>query len=195
MKALEDLPAYWMNLKLPDLLAIIYIIIMVFVTLASNVIFASYLDSKPAGRKTVIGNIKYLIGNLLSSKNITAQVNLATCRVMSSCALSLYLPVLLRIFFGPFSYGGVVAYHYTTRVCIVSFLTMITFNKVLKTLFILDFERMTAVSEKKVMIWMGVVTSIGTLTHLVEEAVTRRIRGLDQFARLCTNVYLGKVVW
>ena len=72
---------------------------------------------------------------------------------------------------------------------------MLTFNRVLKTLFILDFERMTAVAEKKVMIWMGVVTSIGTLTHLVEEAVTRRIRGLDQFARLCTHVYLGKVVW
>ena len=115
--------------------------------------------------------------------------------MISCCAISQYLGVLLRILFGPLSYGGVVAYHYTTRVCIASFFTMITFNIVLKTLFILDFERMTAVSEKKVMIWMGVVTSIGTLTHLVEEAVTRRIRGLDQFARLCTHVYLGKVVW
>ena len=58
MKDLEDLPAYWMNLKLHDLLTIIYILFMMFVTLASNVIFANYLDSKPAGRKTVIGKHK-----------------------------------------------------------------------------------------------------------------------------------------
>ena len=56
MEKWEDLPAYWMNLQLSELLAILYILLMMFVTIASNVLFASFIESKPAGRKTVIGN-------------------------------------------------------------------------------------------------------------------------------------------
>ena len=99
----------------------------------------------------------------------------------------------MRIMFGPFTYNGVVVYHYAIRVSIVSLLTMLTFNRVLKTLFILDFQRMSAVPEQKVMICMGLVTTIFTLAHLGEEAVTRRILGLDHFGRWYLSIYLGKV--
>ena len=54
-----DLPAYWMSLQLPELLAILYILTMMFITIASNVLFASFIESKPAGRKTVLGNMQY----------------------------------------------------------------------------------------------------------------------------------------
>ena len=57
----------------------------------------------------------------------------------------------------------------------------------------IDFDRMSAVAERKVMIWMGAVTSFCTLTHMLEEAVTRNAKGLDHFARWCFNIYLGKV--
>jgi hypothetical protein len=57
MEHWEDLPVYWSSLKLPDLLAIIWIVIMVFFTIASNLLFVSFIESKPAGRKTVIGKI------------------------------------------------------------------------------------------------------------------------------------------
>ena len=56
MKDWEDLPAYWMSLRLPDLFAVLHIFIMMLVIIVSNVLFASFIESKPAGRKTVIGN-------------------------------------------------------------------------------------------------------------------------------------------
>ena len=116
-----------------------------------------------------------------------------TFHVVSFFSISLYIAFLLRILFGPFSYNGVVAFHYVTRVLVVSFLTMLSFKTVVNTFFIVDFDRMSAVAEKKVMIWMGAVTAICTLTHVVEEAVTRQAKGLDHFARWCFNIYLGKV--
>ena len=91
--------------------------------------------------------------------------------------------------FGPFSYNGVAAFLYGTQVLVVSFLTMLSFKTVINTFFIVDFERMSAVDERKVMIWMGVVTSVCTLTHMLEEAATRNAKGLDHFARWCFNIY------
>ena len=52
----DNLTAYMMNLQLPDLFAILYILVMVLVTLASNLLFISFVQSKPDGRKTVLGN-------------------------------------------------------------------------------------------------------------------------------------------
>ena len=128
------------------------------------------------------------------SQNVTAKVNLATCQVVSCCTTFLYLGILLRILCGPFAYSGVVAYHYGTRVTMVSFITMLTFKTVLKSLFILDFDRMAAIPEQKVMVFMVLVTFLSNLVHIGEEVVIRNIRGLDHFGRFCFNVYLGKVV-
>ena len=76
----------------------------------------------------------------------------------------------------------------------VSFLTMLAFNNIIKTLFIIDFERMAAVPEGSVMVCMGVVTFISNVAHIVHEASVRRTRGLDHFGRTSFNIYLGKVV-
>ena len=86
------------------------------------------------------------------------------------------------------------AYHYYTRFTVVSLLTMLTFKTILKTLFIVDFDRMAAIPEEKVIRWMVVVTSLCTLAHLGEEAVIRNIHGLDHYSRQCYNIYLGNVV-
>ena len=97
---------------------------------------------------------------------------------------------MLRIVLCPFSYNGVVAFHYGARVLVVSFLTRLTFKTVFNTFFVVDFDRMSAVPERKVMILMGGVTSVCTLAYL--EAVTRKHKGLDHFARWSFNIYLGK---
>ena len=130
---------------------------------------------------------------LFNSLFVPANVNLAISKVFSICSLSLYLGFLLRIFVGPFPYAVVVAYHYGTRVTSVSFLSMLTFKIVLKTCFIIDFDRMSAIAEKRVMKLMVLSTSIFTIAHIVEEAVLRQSRGLNHFARWCFNIYLGKV--
>ena len=73
-----------------------------------------------------------------------------------------YLAILARIMLGYFPIPVVVTLHYVNRVNRVSFLTMLAFNSVLKTLFILDFQGMTAVPEKTNLISMGVFTFLCT---------------------------------
>ena len=126
--------------------------------------------------------------------NISARVNLATSQVFTCCTIILHFAFLTRIMFGPFSYFGVVTYHYAIRAYSVCFITMLTFSRVLKTIFILDFNRIAVVPEQKVMICMGCITFIFTLAYLLQEAVVRRIRGLDHFGRWYMSLYLGKVV-
>jgi hypothetical protein len=102
--------------------------------------------------------------------------------------------LLVRFIFGPFTLFGVVAYHYGMRVTTVFLLIMLTFNRVITTLFIHDFQRMAAVPESTVMVWMAVVTMICTVAHAIQEAVVRDSHGLDHFARMDIFFYLGKVV-
>ena len=120
-------------------------------------------------------------------------MNVATCQVVSYCTVLLYLAILMRIMFGPFTYAGVVALHYWTRLTILCFFSMLTFKTVLKTLFILDFPKMTSIPEQTVMMWMWVVTSICAMAHLVQEAVLRHALGIHHFGRMCFYIYMGKV--
>ena len=53
---------------------------------------------------------------------------------------------------------------------------------------------MTSIPDRNVVTCLGVITFICTLAHVVHEAITRRIRGLDHFARMTIFEYLGKVV-
>ena len=105
-----------------------------------------------------------------------------------------YFAILARIMLGPFPIPGVVALHYVNRATTVSFLTMLAFNRVITTLFVLDFQRMTAVPEKTVLISMGVVTFLCTSTHIVQEFLARQSRGLQHFPRFYISAFIGKVV-
>ena len=96
--------------------------------------------------------------------------------------------------FGPLSYSVVVLFHYGMRITVVSFITIITFKMFLKTLFIIDFDRMAAIPEKNVLVCLVLVTSLCTLAHIAEEMFVRNNLGLDHFARFCFNIYLAKVV-
>ena len=124
----------------------------------------------------------------------SAHVNLAAYHTISCFLIVLFIGFLLRILLGPFSYAGVVAYHYSRRLWTMSIINMLTFKTGLNVLFIWDFNRMANISEKKVMTWMFLTTSISTLANLLEEALTRDNRGLNHFSRQCFNTYLGKVV-
>ena len=100
-----------------------------------------------------------------------------------------------RIIFGPFTYYGVVTYHYGSRLTFVSFLTMLTFNRVLKALFILDFQRISLIPEHRVMGSLCFVTAICSLIYLLQEAIVREVRGLNHFGRWSLSIYLAKVVF
>jgi hypothetical protein len=80
-------------------------------------------------------------------------------------------------------------------VTFVSFITMLTYKTVLNNCFLIDFDKMAAVAEKKVMVVMGLFTSVTSLAHLAEEVATRNLLGLDHYARWCYNIYLGKVTF
>ena len=53
---------------------------------------------------------------------------------------------------------------------------------------------MSAIPEKRVLIFMGMITFLCTSGHVVQEAQLRTSRGLDHLGRTYYYVYLGKVV-
>ena len=126
--------------------------------------------------------------------HFSAQINLKLLEFVSIFFILLNLFLVFRIIFSPLPYLGIVAYHYLWRITMVSFMTMLTFKIVVKTLFILDFERMAMVSEQRMMMSMGAITTIIIVIHLAAEALLRNHRNLDHYARWCINVYLGKVL-
>ena len=116
-----------------------------------------------------------------------------TYQVVSCCIIVLHQIVILRILIGPLSYNVLVLYHYGVRITVISFITMITFKLFLKTLFIIDFDRMAAIPENNVLVCLALVTSFCTLAHIAEEMFIRNFLGLDHFGRFCFNIYLAKV--
>ena len=122
-----------------------------------------------------------------------ATVNLTTCRIVSLLNVVLYAIFIIRILYGPFPLFVVVVHHYLTRLAFVSFLTMITFNRVLKTLFILDFQRISQIPEQRVVRWFGFVTAFASSFYLIQEAIVRNFRGLNHYGSWAISTYLGKV--
>ena len=55
MDTFPDYIEHWKTLDSSDLLGIIFIIIIVLVTIGSDLLFKSFIRSKPDGRKTVLG--------------------------------------------------------------------------------------------------------------------------------------------
>ena len=100
--------------------------------------------------------------------HISAKINLATTHMTTVCTVIMYITLLVRIVFGPFPLYGVVAFHYGLRVTTVSIIIMLTFNRIISALFIIDFKRMAAIPERHVIICLGAVTFIFTLAHVVQ---------------------------
>ena len=122
----------------------------------------------------------------------SARVNLATCRVSSVLVALTYTIFMLRMLWGPFTLPVVVFAHYLVRLWTTSLLTMMTFNRILKTLFIIDFKRISMVPEEKVMKLFAFVIFLMSVFYLLQEVIVRNLRGLNHFGR-ALGVYLGKV--
>ena len=192
MKRWEDL----LRVQVPDLFCFAYFSLLLLVVAASGVVFTRFVESKPDGRKTVIGNYWMIFINLLHLSKIdsfSAKVNLLSCQVLCCCTILFYVFILLRLIIGPFTYAGVVVVHYWVRITLVSFLIMLTFKTFLKILFILEFNRMTSIPDNIIIRFMWMSTSIFTLAHMGLEITTREKLGYHHFGRLCFNLFLGKV--
>jgi hypothetical protein len=61
MTPLIDLPYYWSTLQIHDFLAAIGISVIMLAIIGINTFFGIFIDSKPAGRKTVIGKIRKIL--------------------------------------------------------------------------------------------------------------------------------------
>ena len=72
-------------------------------------------------------------------------------------------------------------------------LTMLTFKIVVKTLFIMDFDRMAMIEETNMLKWMAAFTTSVTGLHVLMEAFLRNHRGLEHYPRWCLSVYISKV--
>ena len=57
MNWLENLRTHWNSLGIGDLFSVICVFIVMLITIVCNVLFTNFIESKPSGRKTVIGKI------------------------------------------------------------------------------------------------------------------------------------------
>ena len=57
MKSLRDLVAHWQSLTTWDFIILFWISSIIFGVLLVTYLFKSFIDSKPTGRKTVLGNL------------------------------------------------------------------------------------------------------------------------------------------
>jgi len=124
---------------------------------------------------------------------ISAQINFSIIIITSMFSILLSLIKIFRIVYGALTYHWLVAYHYIQRGGTVSFLFMLASRVVIKLFFILDFERMSAITEKQVIICFSLITIICTGLHLVHEYLLRNQIGLNHFPRMVVYVWLGMV--
>ena len=54
---LTPLLLHWASLTMGDVLTAIYLVLLVVFVVACNYLFESFVDSKPEGRKTVLGQL------------------------------------------------------------------------------------------------------------------------------------------
>ena len=108
--------------------------------------------------------------------------------------VTLYFTLIVRIFLGPLPFTVVVAYHYLLRIFVVSLCFMLTFNRILTSVFVLNHHWIGSVPEKQVMICFGVFTFTCTLAGIIQEAIIRDRRGLDHFGRWYLFIWMGKVL-
>ena len=131
--------------------------------------------------------------NVPLTLEFAAKINLTTYVVLACLGILMYLGMLLRILNGPFPYVGVVLFHYGSRIILVSLLTMLTFKIVIKSLFIMDFDRMAMIEEKTMLKGMAAFTTLVTGLHVGMEVFLRNHRGLEHYPRWCLSVYISKV--
>ena len=48
---------YWRSITLADLLTAVYLVVLVLFVIGCNHLFTNFVDSKPEGRKTVLGQL------------------------------------------------------------------------------------------------------------------------------------------
>ena len=54
---LTQLLSHWSSITIADLLTVTYLIILVLFVIGCNHLFTNFVDSKPEGRKTVLGEL------------------------------------------------------------------------------------------------------------------------------------------
>ena len=113
--------------------------------------------------------------------------------VTSTLSLLLTSILIIRILYGPLALPWLVAYHYLTKTLEGGFVFMLTFRIVIKLFLILDFERMSSMSEKRVLACFSLATFVCTGLHLLNEYISRCLRELDHFPRMNVYLWLGMV--
>ena len=83
------------------------------------------------------------------------------------------------------------AFHYIFKASAVSNLTNLTFKTIVKTLLLVDFEKMSDIPESFVNLGMFLVNLVSTMLYLVQEYSVREARGLEHYSRLEILKYLG----
>ena len=113
--------------------------------------------------------------------------------VTSTLSLLLTTVLIIRIVYGPLVLHWLVTFHYLNKTLEGGFVFMLTFRMVIKLFFILDFDRMSAMPEKRVLICFNLAIVACTGLYLLIEYTSRSLRELNHFPRMTVYVWLGMV--
>ena len=113
--------------------------------------------------------------------------------VTSTLSLLLTTILIFRIVYGPLVLPWLVTYHYLNKTMEGGFVFMLTFRIVIKLFFILDFDRMSSMPEKRVLTCFNLATFACAGLYLFIEYTIRSLRELHHFPRMTVYIWLGMV--
>ena len=139
MSSWSDLTSHWSLLTLTDWATVGYSLLLILAIIFSNWLFVGFVDSKPEGRKTVLGEAK--MAQLLLTKLFSAKVNVTISITGTVSTIVVWCPLVVRIIVGSFHKILVIGYYYLFRTVATYVLSLLIFKSALMIAFMLDFER------------------------------------------------------
>ena len=139
-----NLLSYWSSLRSSDILTALYFIFIIFIVILSNHFFIAFVNSKPEGRKTVLG-VSITFSNNHSPLLLSAKLSIAISRSAMVGTILAYSPVVLRIIFGPFNSSLAVGVFYLHHLIFTFIMNLLTFKTIIASAFLVDFARMSGV--------------------------------------------------
>ena len=140
-KSKDPLGSDWPAMTSFDIFALLYLLLLFLAVLLSNSVFANFIAAKPEGRKTVLGKI--LLRNPFKTLIISAKVSVLISQISTVAYAITILPVFAGVLFRPFQTKYIIFIYYLYRCCFTFFFSLLTFKSILKTSFLLDFDKMS----------------------------------------------------
>ena len=201
MELWTNLTCHWSSLTTSDILTAIYLLLLSLTAAISNHLFIRFINSKPEGRKTVLGLFHICC---ISIYFPSAKVNMAISRFALVGILITNCPILLRIAFGPFHISLVIFVSYLFHFILTFCINLLTFKTFLASAFIVDFDKMSGgdiflflffffsgYTDSRVLNTLLLLSFASTMFGFIPELLVKILNGHKHVSSFPFFLYLG----